>query len=295
VTTALTPRAPVMALGTLEDPERLGRLLATSGYFSDARDAAQAVVKVLAGAELGFGPIASMTGVYIVKGRVTLSANLMAAAVKRSGRYDYRVAEHSATRAAIEFYDGAKQIGTSEFTMEDATRAGLAGGENWRKYPANMLFARAMSNGAKWFCPDVFSGSPVYTPDELGADVDAEGDVIVESSPPPPQVFEPVSQTMVAEPPPKPTPPPSIVPPVKPEPKPEPEPVATNGDVPMVDRDSAVTPEEVEKLEELFRARNVQPRFWKLALAQSGKDSLSQLTRGEAHDMRAELDRRFPA
>jgi hypothetical protein len=36
-----------------------------------------------------------------------------------------------------------------------------------------MLFARAMSNGARWYCPDVFAG-PAYTPDELGADVDGE-------------------------------------------------------------------------------------------------------------------------
>jgi hypothetical protein len=31
-----------------------------------------------------------------------------------------------------------------------------------------MYFARAMSNGAKWYTPDVFSG-PIYTPDELNA------------------------------------------------------------------------------------------------------------------------------
>lgn len=40
------------------------------------------------------------------------------------------------------------------------------------------MFARAMSNGVRWFCPDVFFGAAVYTPDELGAAVDAEGNVI---------------------------------------------------------------------------------------------------------------------
>jgi hypothetical protein len=29
-----------------------------------------------------------------------------------------------------------------------------------------MLFARAMSDGVKWYTPDVFNG-PVYTPDEI--------------------------------------------------------------------------------------------------------------------------------
>jgi len=157
------------------DVMELGNLLAKSGYFKDATDAAQAVVKVLAGQELGFGPVASMTGIYIVKGRVTLSANLLGAAIKRSGRYDYHVGHLDDTECAIGFFAGSgderRQIGISTFTIDDAKRAGLINGDNWKKYPRNMLFARALSNGAKWYCPDVFGG-PIYTPDELGIPVD---------------------------------------------------------------------------------------------------------------------------
>ena len=162
------------------DVMKLGEVLARSGFFTDSRDAAQAVVKVLAGQELGFGPLASMTGVNIIKGRVTLSANLLAAAVKRSGKYSYRVTEHTDKVCEIEFTENGQVIGTSRFTMEDAKLAQL-GGDNWRKFPANMLFARAISNGAKWHCPDIFGG-PVYTPDELGAEVDEDGG-IVEAAP----------------------------------------------------------------------------------------------------------------
>ena len=154
------------------DVMTLGAVLAKSGYFQDARDAAQAVVKVLAGQELGFGPIASMTGIYIVKGSVSLSANLIAASVKR-GKYNYRITELTDTACKIDFYEGKEKVGESGFTMDDAKAAGLALGENYKKFPRNMLFARAMSNGAKWFCADVFGG-PVYTPDELGAAVDGE-------------------------------------------------------------------------------------------------------------------------
>jgi hypothetical protein len=145
----------------------LGKVFAESGFFADTRAAAQAVVKVLAGQELGFGPVASMTGVNIIKGRVTLSANLIAAAIRRSGRYDYRVRRLDDQGSEIEFLMSGEVIGMSSFTMDDAKKAGLAGGDNWRKYPRNMLFARAMSNGAKWYCPDVFGGTPVYTLDEL--------------------------------------------------------------------------------------------------------------------------------
>ena len=184
------------------DAMTLGQTLAQSGFFSDSRQAAQAVVKVLAGQELGLGPIASMTGIYIVKGKVTLSANAMASVIKNSGRYDYRVTEHNDTICTVEYYEQGKRIGISSFSMQDAQRAGLAGGDNWKKYPRNMLFARAMSNGAKWFCADVFAGSPVYTPDELGATVDGESGQVIDAvevediSPPPP---EPEPKSMQAQ------------------------------------------------------------------------------------------------
>ena len=166
------------AIVSLAETMQLGSVLAESGFFSDSRGAAQAVVKVLAGRELGLGPVASMTGIYIVKGRVTLSANMIAGAIKRAPGYDYKVKELSATVCRIEFMQDGELVGESTFTMENARTAKLAGGTNWTAYPRNMLFARAISNGAKWYCPDIFAG-PVYTPDELGADIDGEtGDVI---------------------------------------------------------------------------------------------------------------------
>lgn len=159
----------------------LGNVLARSGFFQDTKDAGQAIVKVLAGRELGFGPIASMTGVYIIKGKVALSANLMAAAIKRSGRYNYRVKVLTDTECTIEFSESGQPCGTSTFTAKDAAAAGL-GGDNWRKFPRNMLFARALSNGAKWYCPDL-SGGPLYTPDELGANIDGDTGEVVDIEP----------------------------------------------------------------------------------------------------------------
>jgi hypothetical protein len=151
----------------LDEVLTLGKTLAASGYFNDTRDAAQAAVKVLAGQELGLGPIASMTGIYIVKGRVTMSANLMAAQIKRSGRYNYRVTTMTNDAVVVEFYENGQSIGVSSYTADDAKAAGLWGSSDpWKKSPRNMLFARAMSNGAKWFAPDIFAG-PVYTPDEM--------------------------------------------------------------------------------------------------------------------------------
>ncbi|MGI8426056.1 MAG: hypothetical protein ACR2M4_05560 [Actinomycetota bacterium] len=171
------------------DLQTLGETLAKSKYFADAGLAPQAIVKVLAGRELGIGAIASMCGIYIVKGRVTLSANLMAATIKRSGRFKYKVLEHDDTHCVIEFFEREtpshewESVGKSGFSTQDAQRAGINKPDSaWRGHPKNMCFARAMSNGCKWYAPDVFGGSSVYTPDELGAVVDpATGEVEVKS------------------------------------------------------------------------------------------------------------------
>jgi hypothetical protein len=158
----------------------IAKVLADSGMFPDARAAAQAAVKIMAGRELGFGPVASMCGINVIKGRITLSANLIAAAVRRSNKYGYAVRRLDDQVCAIEFFMNGKLIGISSFTLDDARKAGLANGENWKKYPRNMLFARAVSNGTKWYCPDIFDG-PVYVPDELDptAQLDPETGAVV--------------------------------------------------------------------------------------------------------------------
>ena len=164
---------------SVDDLARIGKMMAVSGYFQDAREAAQAAVKVQAGMEMGFGPFTSMTGIHIIQGRPSVGANLMASAVKTNPRYDYRVREMTDQACRIEFYEiiGGKResIGVSEFTLADGKKAGT---KNLDKFPRNMLFARAMSNGIRWFCPDAFNGNTVYTPEELGADVDEDGNII---------------------------------------------------------------------------------------------------------------------
>lgn len=144
----------------------LGKVLAASGYFKDTRDEAQAVAKILAGQELGIGPIAALSNIHIVEGKPTLGAHLIAAAIKKSGKYDYRVLRHSDAECVLEFFERGDSVGQSSFSMKDAQRAGLAGRGPWRSYPRNMMFSRALTNGARMYCPDVFV-TGVYTPDEL--------------------------------------------------------------------------------------------------------------------------------
>jgi len=141
----------------------IGKAFAESGMFPDIKTAAQAVVKIQAGAEMGIPPFAAMSGIHIIQGKPTVGAGLMAANVKGSGKYDYRVVESTEKICSIDFYQGKEKIGNSTFTEADAKKAGT---KNLDKFPKNMLFARAISNGVKWYTPDVFAG-PVYVPEEM--------------------------------------------------------------------------------------------------------------------------------
>lgn len=163
---------------SMDDVERAARAMSASGFFPDSKEASKAIVKVLAGRELGFGAFASMTGVAVIQGKPVIGANLLAAAVKQTGKYNYRVTLHTENECVIDFFENKEKVGTSTFTMKDAAAAGLNLKDNWKKYPRNMLFARAIANGQKWYCPDVFNGVTVYTPDEMGATVDDEGNII---------------------------------------------------------------------------------------------------------------------
>lgn len=141
----------------------MAKVFAESGMFADTKQAAQAFVKIQAGNEIGIPPFQSMSGINIILGKTTLGAGVIASRVKGSGKYDYKVIELSEKNCSIDFFQGKEKIGSSSFSLDDAKKAGT---KNLEKFPRNMLFARAISNGVKWFCPDVFSG-PVYVPEEM--------------------------------------------------------------------------------------------------------------------------------
>lgn len=134
-----------------------------SGMFVDTKSMAQAMVKIQAGQEVGIKPFAAMTGIHIILGKPVIGAGVIASRIKASGKYDYRVIEMTDKNCSVDFYQGKDKIGNSSFNIEEAKKAGT---KNIDKFPKNMLFARAISNGVKWFTPDVFDG-PVYVPEEM--------------------------------------------------------------------------------------------------------------------------------
>ncbi len=161
-------------LNNLKQITFIGKMMAQSGMFADiVRDPAKAIVKIIAGQEMGIPPVEACRGLDIIQGQVAIRAELMAARIKSSPKYDFKVRRWDNQQCDIEYFERNEETGKLEtqgmstFSMEDAKAAGLLTKDMWRKYPRNMLYSRAMSNGQSVYAPDVFLVGKVYTPEEL--------------------------------------------------------------------------------------------------------------------------------
>lgn len=169
--------------GSLMSPEEFAQMqtmakaFVASGLFTDVKDQAQAIVKMVAGHELKIPPFSAMKGIHFIqiggKATVELSANLRGAIIQRSGRYTYRLRVLSPTECSIEFFerdpvsDQFESVGMSTYTWEQATSARLTGKDVWKQYPEDMLFASALRKGARRHCPDLFYGDLSNDDDDL--------------------------------------------------------------------------------------------------------------------------------
>lgn len=147
---------------------QVATILTDSGFFGKSLTVNQAITKVMIGTELGMNTMQSIMNLDCFDGNISIRANWRATAIKKSPNYDYRIVKHDATICTIAFLENGDELGQTSYTIEDAQRAGLTGKNNWKTSPKNMLFARAISNGQRFYCPEVIGdGITAYDPDEI--------------------------------------------------------------------------------------------------------------------------------
>lgn len=121
---------------------------------------------ILMGREIGVGPMQSLSKIHIVDGRPAMAAELMRARALEAG-HDLWIEEKSSTRVTVAGRrKGSDKVSMVTWTMDDAKRAGIQGKNNWRKYPRQMLTARATAE----LCRDIFAdclGGVSYSVEEL--------------------------------------------------------------------------------------------------------------------------------
>lgn len=119
------------------------------------------------GRALGIAPIQAMNQINVIKGKPALSADLIAALIRRAGHRLRVEGDDTYAQATVIRADDPDYVPKPvRWDMERAKRAGLLGNPSWQKYPAAMLRARAISEAARAWANDALYGF-IYTPEEL--------------------------------------------------------------------------------------------------------------------------------
>lgn len=168
----------------LDEAYRLSQALAMAGLMpKDLRGKPSDVLAILLyGQEVGLAPMQAIQGIYVVNSRPTLAAQTWLALLRRSGhrafvpcktcdgagedhlpgkphadhRYD---PDHDERRCRVTIVRGdTGAMHTEKFDLDDAKTAGLAGKDIWKAHPRRMTLARAVSNCARFICPEVAMG-----------------------------------------------------------------------------------------------------------------------------------------
>ena len=148
--------------GEYAELEQVARALSGSKYCNE-NTAADALWIIATGRSLGLDPVTSLRGIHVIKGKPVLSADLMAgAAMRHPDCIRFQVKRMDAEGASVEVMrKGWEEPSTFTFTLEDAKAAGITGNPTWRKYPADMCKARAISRAARAAFPDAILGTYV--------------------------------------------------------------------------------------------------------------------------------------
>lgn len=135
-----------------------------SGMFQDVKSVSQGGMKILAGRELNIQPVDALRSIHFINGKPVLSSEVMAALIKNSRKYNYRVLEHDEHKCVIEFWEFFngqwQKMGVPvSYTDEDAKRENAAGKQTYKLFSEDMYFAACIRKGVRRYCPDILRGA----------------------------------------------------------------------------------------------------------------------------------------
>jgi hypothetical protein len=112
------------------------------------------------GAEIGMPPLQSLQNIAVINGNPALWGDALVALVKGSGQCEYLSSKYDADSQTS--LVKTKRKGEPEewrmYSMADATKAGLATRETYKRHPARMLHARARSHLLRDVYADLLRG-----------------------------------------------------------------------------------------------------------------------------------------
>jgi len=192
-TTALTviPETPQRGLTQWQVLQQQAQAISDSGLYAKSvynrqtqrwdtvnRPPEEIIAIGLAGQDYDLSLSMSMRRIMVIKGQVTMSAELMRGLARRGG-YDWDIVEVTPERCTFHIWKASSPENgfTYTYTMQMAQRAELLKGPNekpgsYEKFPEAMMVAGASRNAIRAYAPEVLLQA--YTPDEIGEEVASE-------------------------------------------------------------------------------------------------------------------------
>lgn len=159
------------------------QVMIRSGFMPEAIKTADQVLTIaMMGEALDIDPIVAVNNINVIKGKPTVSPQLMLALVRRSKQLeDFSVVDDGST-CTVTMKRKGETVHVEKFSMEDAQRMkttewenntkktiSLSEKHNWRQQPAVMRKWRAISAACRVVFPDIIWG--LYTTEEIDPDV----------------------------------------------------------------------------------------------------------------------------
>jgi len=121
---------------------------------------------IATGREMGIGPMQSLRDIHMIDGRPAFAAQLMLSKMRAGGVVIIESETSNEHARIVAKRSDTGEQGTFEFTKADAEAANLLGKRNWKSWPQDMYWARAVGRMARRFGSDLLGGL-VYTKEEL--------------------------------------------------------------------------------------------------------------------------------
>jgi hypothetical protein len=145
------------------DQERMAQAIAKSGLFG-LKDMTQVLALMAVAQAEGRHPASVAKDYHIIQGRPALKADAILARFQEAGgRVEWKTYTDDEVTGVFTHAQGGSLSVT--WTLKNAKAIGLAGKDNWAKYPRAMLRARVISEGVRSVYPAVLVGE--YTPEEV--------------------------------------------------------------------------------------------------------------------------------
>jgi len=149
---------------TFDELYRLAQVCHASGMFKDTADAAQAMIKIVRGQEIGLPPTTAMAAFDIIKDHLFIKPWAIAAKINSCGYGTYRVILQTPEECRIAFtrrypVEGWVALPLIGYTIAEARAHGLVDrSPHWKANPAHMLYQRAMGRGGVMYFPELLAG-----------------------------------------------------------------------------------------------------------------------------------------